>query len=184
MWSCSCLAVVAAAILSQAEKSADPPVYEQLKSIECFIGEWEGRATIPEGTTSSNQLGDVAGKEIVLTISVRWGLGKSAQIIESVYYVPDVDSIKGTSVRGWDQSSGQIRTYLFTTHKGVWSGTLKKEGETWISVIEGTNLDGEKCTFTELTTFKNKDSFVAKDVNRTVDGKPQPDTEWQFQRKQ
>jgi hypothetical protein len=182
MRTASTLAVLIGAIcaLPALGQECSSPVYPHLKALECFIGDWEAKVTIPDGSTPSEELGPVAGKQVVLTLSIRWAPGKCAQIINATYQIEDVQ-IKGTAIRAWDENV--IRQYQFTTHKGVWSGTWKKDGGTWIFEYEGKNLDGRIGSGKRLITFKNEDNFVVKETSQMLAGKPQPDNEWHFKRK-
>jgi len=91
--------------------------------------------------------------------------------------------IMGTTIRAWDQDSGRIRHHLFTTHKGTWSATWKRDGARWINEYEGKDLDGKQGVGKEVITFKGRDHYVLNQTNRTLDGKPQPDIDWHFKRK-
>ena len=169
-------------VVGQAPET-DSPVYPHLEALECFVGDWEAKATIPDGATASDELGEVAGNQVVLSVSVRWAPGKCAQIANVKYHMQGVAQIMGTAIRAWDQTSEKICEHQFTTHKGIWAGTWKKDGKKWIYEYEGRNLDGKKGTGTRVMTFKNEDCYVVKDTNQTLDGKPQPDIEWRFERK-
>jgi hypothetical protein len=163
-------------------EEAESPVYQHLEDLECFIGDWEATAILPDGTAPSDQLGEVAGKQVVLKTSVRWAPGKCAQIIDVTYQIEGVVLIKGTAIRAWDQDAKQIREYQFTTHKGVWTGTWKKDGGSWIHEYRGKNLDSRVGTGKRVISFSDENNYVIKDINRTLAGKPQPAEQWKFKR--
>ena len=175
--------LMASMAAGQAGESSDSLVYPQLKALECFIGDWESKVIMPAGTTASELLGEVAKKQVSLTLTVRWAPGKSSQIIHIEHRLEGTTPIKGAGLRGWDESTQQIRDYMFTTHKGTWSGTWKQDGDIWIFEYEGTNLDRKKASGTRRITFKEEDHFIERDVNQLLDGKPQPDVELHFTRK-
>jgi hypothetical protein len=159
-----------------------PPVYQHLQDLECFIGDWEAKAVLPDGAAPSDQLGEVAGKQVVLKTSVRWAPGKCAQIIDVTYQIEGVVLIKGTAIRAWDQHAEQIREYQFTTHKGVWTGTWTEDGELWVDEYTGKNLDSRVGTGKRVITFRDKNNYVINDIDRTLAEDPQPAEQWQFKR--
>ena len=72
-------------------------------------------------------------------------------------------------------------------HYNAWfeyfEGTWKKQGENWIYEYEGYNLDSKKCTGKRVMTPVSNGRFASKDVSQTMDGEPQPNMEWVFERK-
>ena len=164
------------------KKMPEAPVQSQLKDLECFTGDWQATATLPKESAPSDKLGELGGKAVTLSMSVRWAPGKCAQLVDVDWYVPDLVRIKGTAVRAWDQDSKQIREHLFTTHKGTWTGSWKQNGETWVHSYRGHDLDGKVGTGKQTCTFRSADEFVLTETNRTLDGKPQPDMKWTFKR--
>jgi hypothetical protein len=175
------LLVLTSVTTGQASEQA-APVYPQLEALEQFIGDWEARSTVPDDAPPSELLGPIAGKTVILTTYVRWAPGKCAQVINLTYKIPDTVQILGTGIRAWDQKAQQICEHSFTTHKGTWSGTWKKDGNAWVYEYQGINLDGEKWTGKRVFTFTDKDHYVLKDIEQTCDGEPRPDAELALQR--
>ncbi len=158
------------------------PVYEHMKDMEWMIGEWIGTSHVPSGTDSSDELGELEGKNVTQHRSIRWAPGKSALVEEFEYVIEGTATISGTSLTGWDQHANAIRSTEYTTHKGVWSGTWTKDGDRWIHEYEGFNLDGRKGTGRLVITGVSSRRFEAKEVDRATDGKPQPGMQWVFER--
>lgn len=98
-------------------RSDDSLAYQQLKSLEVFVGDWEGSSRLPEDTPDSDKLGKVAGKEILIRSNISWVPGKCALIQNSTYEIKEVKTIKGTAIWAWDQAQQHICTHTFTTHK-------------------------------------------------------------------
>jgi hypothetical protein len=156
--------------------------YQHLKELECFIGDWEGKGVVPASPANSDTVQKLAGKPIVLKLNVSWGPGKCSQIMRSTWEVPGEILIQSMWIRGWDQRSEAIRVYSFTTHKGAWDSTVKKEGEQWLVDFAGVNLDGSRCKGKITIEFKDEDTFVETEHSSTVDGKPIPDLVYTFTR--
>lgn len=157
------------------------PVSEHLKELECFVGIWEAEETISDSPNSSATIKNWAGKKYSVRMTVKWAPNKSAQIIEFVGKYPDGVTIIGSGLRGWDQSANAIREYSFTSHKGVWSGTLTKTGNVWVSKYAGMNLDGAHCSGSEASTFESADAYVSRE-NSEVEGKAIPERVMRFTR--
>jgi hypothetical protein len=174
--------VLLVAVSLAAGQEAEPSAYEHLKDLECFIGTWEGEAVVPESSAASETVKKWAGKPVRLRMTVKWAADKSAQIVQSTFEVPGEVRISQTLLRGWDHSEKKIRTYSFTSHKGAWSGTLGRSGDTWVMKYTGFNLDGERCTGTRSFEFESKDTYSSKDTDQTVGGEPFPDVEYKFKR--
>ena len=173
------LLVVASVTLGQ---TAEPSAYEHLKELECFIGTWEAEAVLPESPSHSESVQEWAGKPLKLRMNTKWASGKCAQITEFVFEVPGEVKITEVGVTGWDQTKEKFIFSSFTTHKGVWSGTMEKDGDQWVSKYVGFNLDGEKCTGTRLWEVIGQGSIVMKDIDATTDGEPAPDMKYVFKR--
>ena len=168
------------ASLLRAQESSS--AYHFLKDLEVFSGSWEGTTELPADTPESERLGQVGGKQVKLLETCRWAPGKCAQISEISYMIDGSETILGTTLIGWDQKSEQITMKEFTTHKGVWSGTIEKDGGKWVFAFEGYNLDGKKCTGKRVVTFTDADHYTSIETDRTQDGEPLPDATWHFRR--
>lgn len=177
--------IAAAAVLGQ-QPDVESPMYKHLEPLGYFVGEWQAKSQIPANVPPSNELGDIAGKTVVLTTSVEWAPGKCAQIVHVDYHMQNVVRIRGTAIRSWDQKpdgSGEICERFFTTHKGTWKGTWKKVDEqTWEHKYTGVDLDGKKCKGTRVYKLENKNKYILREKDRFEDGEPIPDIQWEFER--
>ena len=177
------LLLAASMVVGQAEAKSPmkPIVYEHLKALECFVGKWESKATLPDDTPQSEKLGELSGKEVVIRSTVRWTPGMCAQIENANYNIRGVEVIKGTAIRAWDQAAKNICSHTFTSHKGTWAGVWVKVGDKWIHEFEGTDLDDKKVTGRWEITFENDDCYVIKEA-RSVDGEQRPEVVWTCRR--
>ena len=153
-----------------------------LQDLDVFTGTFEGTTVLPKGTADSERLGKLQGKKITLIETAHWAPGKCAQITDVTYQIDGSETILGTTLFGWDQTKNTITYTQYTTHKGVWSGTVSKDGDKWIFTYEGYNLDGHKCIGKRIVNFTDKDHYTLLDTDQTLDGKPELDVTWQFQR--
>ena len=161
---------------------AQDRAFPYLKSLDVFTGTFEGTTILPSGTTGSERLGEVQGKKVTIIETSRWAPGKCAQIVDISYAVDGAETILGTTLIGWDQSKKKITSTQVTTHKGVWSGTVERDGKKWIFSYEGYNLDGKKASGKRIITFTDDDHYTSVDTESVLDGKPQPDVTWHFKR--
>jgi hypothetical protein len=160
----------------------ESPAWEHLKCLESFIGAWECQTVIPESPSYSESGTKWQGKPLLLKANISWSAGRCAQIVDSVFEVPGEVTIHGTLVWGWDETVQTFKGTRFTSHKGVWSESMRQQGDAWVSEYCGTNLDGAKCSGTTTTTFPDADTMVMVDANQTMDGKPIPDMTYNFKR--
>ena len=157
--------------------------YEHLKELEVFIGDWEGKMTVPEGARPSESRGEVAGRQVALSETVRWAPGKCGQVIDYKWHMEGQPPILAVSLLGWDQGRKQIVSNDYTTETGTWSGTWKKEDGKWTCTYQGLNLDGTKCSGKRVYAFSDEDHYVMRDVSRIEAGAKQPDLRFEYSRK-
>lgn len=177
-----CVLPVLLFISSQLLAQETSKAFSFLKDLDVFSGSWEATAVIPAGTAESERLGTVQGKKVTIIETARWAPGKCAQIVDVSYQIDGSETILGTTLFGWDQKAKTITTTHYTTHKGVWSGTAVKDGSKWVFSYEGLNLDGKKGVGKRVVTFTDEDHYTLTERDCTLDGKPQPDVTWHFER--
>ena len=168
-------------ITSQSSAQETSKAFAFLKDLDVFGGTWEGTTVLPAGTTDSERLGEVQGKKVTIIETSRWAPGKCAQVVDIIFQIDGSETILGTTLIGWDQKAKRITTTRFTTHKGVWSGTVEKDGNKWVFSWEGFNLDGKKGTGKRVVTFTDDDHYTAEQES-ALDGEPQPHVTWHFKR--
>jgi hypothetical protein len=176
-----CAVAMLVFITSQSTAQETSRAFAFLKDLDVFTGTWEGTTVLPSGTTESERLGQVEGKKVTITQTSRWAPGKCARVMDTSFEIEGSETILGTTLIGWDQKGKTITTTQFTTHKGVWSGTIKREGNKWVFSYEGVNLDGKKGTGKRIVTFADDNHYTAEQ-HSTLDGEPQPHVTWQFKR--
>ena len=148
---CVSLWALGVCLLAVTAIAAESPAYEHLKDLECFIGEWESQSVIPESSAYSVSAKQWQGKPLLLRVNIAWTAGNGALKFETVFEVPGEVRISATTLWGWDQTINKIKGTQFTSHKGVWSETVEKHGEKWISTYTGTNLDGDSAPVRQRT---------------------------------
>ncbi len=153
-----------------------------LAALDVFTGTFEGTTVIPTGTTDSERLGEVQGKKVTIVETTRWAPGKCAQVVDVSYRIDGSETILGTTLFGWDQIKKQITTTQFTTHKGVWNGTVERDGDKWVFSYVG-EIPRRQERYGEVgQTFEDADHYTMTETELTLDGKPQPDVTWHFKR--
>lgn len=152
-----------------------------LKDLEVFTGTFQGKAVLPTGTADSEKLGEMQNKKVTIIQTTRWAPGKCAQIVDVSYALDKSETILATMIIGWDQTKKKITTRSYTTHKGVWAGTVAKDGNKWVFAHEGYNLDGKKVRGQRTVTFNSADEYTEVET-LTRDGKPEPSITWHFKR--
>lgn len=175
------LVVVSLLVVGQETPSDDSLAYQELKSMEVFVGTWKANATLPGNLPGSKQLGEMAGKKAQIVITNRWAPGKCALIEEFSYTIEGVATIEGVSIRAWDQEKEHIGSHSFTSHKGTWAGKWRKEGNTWIHEFKGMNLDREEVIGKWEVVFQDEDHYTLKET-RTANGEPRPSITWKYHR--
>lgn len=174
--------VVIAHFTAFAALADESPVYEHLKDLECFVGNWEGQSTVPESQAHSASAKVWENKPLLLRMNTSWAPGNNALISHTVFQVPGEVTITGTILWGWDPNEKNFKATLFTSHKGFWSDVIQKKEDGFVSNYTGTNLDGAACTGTTTYTFPDDNTMVVSESNRTCDGKPLPDVSCKYSR--
>ena len=153
-----------------------------LQKLDVFSGTFEGTAILPKQTVESGRLGELQGKKVTIIETSRWAPGKCAQIADYSFSIDGSETILGTTVYGWDETKKTITFTEYTTHKGVWSGTVSADGDKWTFAYEGYDLDGRKHTGKRVVTFTDNDHYTMRQTDRAINGHPEPDIKWQFKR--
>ncbi len=174
--------LVLASFTAADDAAPEPSAYEHLKDLQCFVGVWEAETIIPKSPANSKSVQKLAGKKLKLRLTFNWTPEKNAQTVAVVYEVPGDVTINSTALRGWDQAADTIKEYSFTTHLGVWTGTIEKVADKWVNEYEGVNLDGAECSGTRTYTFKGNDTMLMTDARQRVDGKETPNMDYHFKR--
>ena len=82
----------------------------------------------------------------------------------------------GTMKIGLDPISGQFRSWHFDPDGGYGHGVWLREGKNWAVDSRGTQGDGAETTSVNVLTRFGVDELGWRSIDRTVSGKPQPDS--------
>jgi uncharacterized protein (TIGR02246 family) len=149
-------------LLSSVREAAytDPSNHEFLHGLDWMIGEWlDESAESPAGH-----------------ISFEWTPGENFIAATRTVDYKDASLDNGRQVIGWDPVSKQIRSWSFEADGGFGESVWTKDGAKWIVKTNATVADGSKLTATNIVTPIDANTVTWQSKDRTVDGKPLPDT--------
>ncbi len=73
-----------------------------------------------------------------------------------------------------DPRTGGLRSWIFGKDGGFAEAAWSRDGKRWLLEATGVQSDGEEMTATNVLTPLDKDSFTWQSIDRTDDGKEQP----------
>jgi uncharacterized protein (TIGR02246 family) len=137
-----------------------PTNYEHLRQLEWLIGEWAD---------------EVEGVEVG-RMAFTWT--ENQGFILNTYSMTSKNVIlsSGTQWIGWDASAKRYRSWMFDSMGGFGEGSWTKEGDKWSIRSNAVLQDGRKMTVTSIVKRINADTISWEVKDRTLDGKPIPDT--------
>jgi uncharacterized protein (TIGR02246 family) len=143
------------------EAVATPPSNaEHLEDLAWLIGDW----------AEETEKGPV-GKA-----SFSWDEHQNFIVASQATTLKDVPVQGGTQWIGWDASAKRIRSWSFDSTGGFSEGVWTRDGDRLVSKTTRTLRDGKKVAATNILTMADADHLTWQSVQRTVDGKPLPDT--------
>lgn len=77
---------------------------------------------------------------------------------------------------GWDPAAKRIRSWSFDATGGFGEGTWTQDGKKWVIKSTSVHADGKKAATTYVLGYVDADTISLQAKDRTVDGKPIPDT--------
>ncbi|HEY7327332.1 MAG TPA: SgcJ/EcaC family oxidoreductase [Gemmataceae bacterium] len=137
-----------------------PNNHQHLAGLEWAIGEW----------SSENDKGDAEH------LSLSWT--ENQNFINASFEA----TAKGVSVGqathwiGWDPQAKRVRSWIFDASGGFGEGAWTKDGDKWIVKTKSVQQDGKNASATFRIERGDADTLVLQATERTVDGKPVPDT--------
>jgi uncharacterized protein (TIGR02246 family) len=137
-----------------------PTNYEHLRQLEWLIGEWAD---------------EVEGAEVG-RMAFTWS--ENQGFIVNTYSVSAKNVVLsgGTQWIGWDPSAKRYRSWTFDSMGGFGEGSWTKDGDKWVSKSTAVLQDGRKMTATNVVTRVDANTISWQGKDRTLDGKPIPDT--------
>ena len=149
-------------LLSSVREDAytDPSNHEFLRGLDWVIGEWvDERSEGPAGR-----------------VSFEWSPGQNFITSARTVEYKDASLDNGVQMIGWDPVAKQIRSWSFEADGGFGESVWTKEGAKWIVKTNATVADGSKVSATNIVTPVDANTVTWQSKDRTVDGKPLPDT--------
>jgi len=144
----------------EAEESAPPSNYEQLKGLEWLIGNWED-----------------SDEDVQVESTYEWD--KYKNFIKQHYTVQTLgkEALEGKVIIGWDPVNETIRSWHFDSHGGFAEGEWKKMGDRWVVESLHTLPDGGIGSQIQVITPEGSDAFTYEISGRVVDGEILPNIE-------
>jgi uncharacterized protein (TIGR02246 family) len=138
-----------------------PSNYEHLQGLEWAIGEW----------SAENDKGEAEH------LAVTWTEGQNFITATFMASVKGVTVGQATHWIGWDPLAKNIRSWIFDAAGGFGEGAWTKDEDKWVLKASSVQQDGKKATATYRIGRVDADTLTLQATNRTVDGKPIPDTQ-------
>jgi uncharacterized protein (TIGR02246 family) len=142
------------------EAAIPPPINEHLRALDWAIGEWAGETEKGEA------------ERIVIT----WDENQNF-IVASL-----TTALKGAPIGGakqwigWDPIAKNVRSWIFDATGSVGEGAWTNDGDRWVVKTTTVLQDGKKASATYVVRRVDSDTMTCQFTDRTVDGKPLPDT--------
>ena len=153
--------------VSEDEMPEPNPLYEKLKVLEPFLGDW-----ISEGDG------------VVVELSCNWT--KNQNFISRTFKATvdgEVES-SGLQIIAWDAKKKQITSWLFDSDGSVVTGSWSDHKDHWAVQSVATFKNGGVGSATSIMKPVGENAFEWQKVNRVLDGELLPNTEKiVFQRK-
>ena len=145
---------------------APPSNYQQLKELEWLIGSWVDEEVPVEKTNQKVAL-------VIHTLS-HWSANRN--FIVRKFTATINNQIIGTGVQriAWYAPTKSIRSWTFDSNGSITVGEWSKKDNQWEVKSTETLRTGETATETEILTQDSAHAHTWTVVNRTIDGKPQP----------
>jgi uncharacterized protein (TIGR02246 family) len=140
---------------------APPSNYEQLRGLEWAIGEWV----------------EDADKSELSSVSLDWTPDQNFIVSQHGVAFNDISLGHGTQWIAWDPAAKRIRSWTFESNGSFSEGSWAEEGGKWVINTNTVLRDGKKLAATNIVTRVDADNIRWQSKDRTLDGKPLPDTQ-------
>jgi uncharacterized protein (TIGR02246 family) len=143
------------------ESVITPPSHtEKLDDVAWLIGDWADE-----------------GKEGARThASFTWAENNNFIVNHFATTLQDVPLAGGTQWIGWDPAARGVRSWVFDSTGSLSESTWTREGNRLVSKTRTTLSDGKRASSTNVLTRIDADHFTIQWTQRTLEGKPLPDT--------
>jgi uncharacterized protein (TIGR02246 family) len=139
---------------------APPGNHERLRGLEWAVGDW----------SAESDKGDARH------LSVSWTDNQNFLIGSFAATVKGVSVGRATHWIGWDPQAKRIRSWIFDAAGGFGEGSWTRDGDGWVIKTRSVLQDGKNATATFFLRRVDADTLTLQARDRTVDGKPAPDT--------
>jgi uncharacterized protein (TIGR02246 family) len=133
---------------------------DQLAQLEWMVGEW----------VDQSDQGEVAS-------TIRWANPQKTYLVRT--YTVNLNgepASSGLMVIGWDPTTGQIKSWVFSGEGGHGEGLwVRASDNQWIVKAEGTMADGSPTSATQVITLENNDVVKTSSIDRIIGGEIAPD---------
>jgi uncharacterized protein (TIGR02246 family) len=146
---------------SVAESPFTPPGNgEHLRGLGWALGEWAGRTT--------------TGEEERLALG--WSANENFVVGSFATASKDVPVASAAHWIAWDPLAKRVRSWIFDDSGAFGEGTWDRDGDRWTVKTSLVLPDGKKAAAKFVLARVDADTIALKSKERSVDGKPLPDT--------
>jgi uncharacterized protein (TIGR02246 family) len=131
--------------------------YEQLKTLEWFIGSWVDQ-----------------DESIRIVTDCNWTKNKNFITRTFTVSADDKVELSGMQIIGWDAGAKQIRSWTFDSDGGFAQGAWSKSKDCWYVHKKGQTADGEATTAINHVKPIDDATFAFQSTQRTLAGKMLP----------
>jgi len=133
---------------------------EELAQLAGMIGDWIDES--PESLTRTSYRWDEAHRYILGDFSLQ---------------VAGRISLAGSVRLGWDPLAKKIHSWVFDSKGGFAEGLWTREGNQWVTKMNGVSADGRLASATNITTLLGKGRMTWESRDRVVGDEVMPDIE-------
>ena len=155
-------------LLDSVHEAPPPPPsnYQQLKELEWMIGNWVDEEVPTDKTSQSGAL--------VIHIMCHWSANRNFLVRKFTATRNNQIVTTGMQHIAWYAPTKSIRSWTFDSNGNITVGEWSKKGNQWEVKSTQTLRSGKTATETEILTRDSAHTLTWKIVDRTLDGKPQP----------
>jgi uncharacterized protein (TIGR02246 family) len=149
-------------LLSSSRESpyTPPGNFEHLRGLQWAVGEWSGRTE--------------AGDEERITFD--WAANQNFLVGSFATTAKNVPVGAATQWIGWDPLAKRVRSWIFDESGAFGEGNWTADSDRWTAKMSLVLPDGKKATVTIHLSRVDADTISLRSTDRSVDGKPLPDT--------
>lgn len=137
-----------------------PGNHEHLRGLEWAVGNWSAEGSQGEAEH----------------LALSWTDNQNFLVGTFAATVQGVSVGRATHWIGWDPQAKRLRSWIFDAAGGFGEGAWIGGGDKWVIKTTSVLQDGKNATATFLLGRVDSDTLTLQARDRTVDGKPVPDT--------